>query len=88
MLKDTYVSYGLGNFLWYGTSPYQDSDDSGAVTLTVAHGRVRSAVFTPALIDGRGVPVPQRGATKARINERSAALRSCSGLAAAPTGTG
>ncbi|UGQ14956.1 CapA family protein [Yinghuangia sp. ASG 101] len=84
MLGKTYVGYGFGNFLWYGTSPYPDSDDTGVTTLTITHGKVVGEEFTPAFIDGRGVPVPQTGAEAERITRRRDSLRPCTGLTAPP----
>jgi poly-gamma-glutamate capsule biosynthesis protein CapA/YwtB (metallophosphatase superfamily) len=84
MLGPTYVAYGFGNFLWYGSSPYPHSDETGVTTLTVEHGRVAKAVFAPALVDGQGVPQPQTGAAATRITDRYAQLRQCTGLSAAP----
>ncbi|WP_327288771.1 CapA family protein [Streptomyces sp. NBC_01198] len=84
MLGPTYVAYGFGNFLWYGSSPYPHSDQTGVTTLTVSHGHVATAVFTPALVDGDGVPQPQTGAAGRQITDRYAQLRGCTGLATAP----
>lgn len=84
MLGDTYVGYGFGNFLWYGTSPYPNSNDTGVTTLTVTGGKVVKEAFAPALIDSRGVPVPQKAAEAKRITDRRASLRPCTGLTAAP----
>ncbi|WP_328312723.1 CapA family protein [Streptomyces sp. NBC_00442] len=85
MLGKTYVNYGLGNLLWYGTSPYPHSDDSGIATLTVAHGRVVKQAFTPAVVDGRGVPMPQSGAAAKSVTSRLTALRPCTSLTPPPT---
>lgn len=84
MLGPTYVAYGFGNFLWYGSSPYPHSDQTGVTTLTVTHGKITGAVFTPALVDGNGVPRPQTGAAARAITDRYAQLRGCTGLATAP----
>ncbi|UWE12266.1 CapA family protein [Actinacidiphila bryophytorum] len=84
MLGPTYVAYGFGNFLWYGSSPYPHSDQTGVTTLTVTSGKVTRAVFTPALVDGDGVPQPQTGAAGRGITDRYAQLRGCTGLATAP----
>jgi poly-gamma-glutamate synthesis protein (capsule biosynthesis protein) len=84
MLGPTYVAYGFGNFLWYGSSPYPHSDQTGVTTLTVTHGKVAKAVFTPALVDGNGVPQPQTGTAGSGITGRYAQLRGCTGLATAP----
>lgn len=84
MLGPTYVAYGFGNFLWYGSSPYPHSDETGVTTLTVTRGKVAKAVFAPALVDGQGVPQPKSGAAGAEITDRRAQLRQCTGLSAAP----
>jgi poly-gamma-glutamate synthesis protein (capsule biosynthesis protein) len=84
MLGPTYVAYGFGNFLWYGSSPYPHSDETGVTTLTVSRGKVTGAVFAPALVDGQGVPQPRTGAAGQRITDRYAQLRQCTGLTAAP----
>ncbi|MGC0415098.1 CapA family protein [Embleya sp. AB8] len=83
-LGDTYVGYGYGNFLWYGTSPYPDSNDTGVATLTIRDGKVVGEKFTPASIDKRGVPMPAAGAEARRILDRRETLRPCTGLTAAP----
>jgi poly-gamma-glutamate capsule biosynthesis protein CapA/YwtB (metallophosphatase superfamily) len=84
MMRKTYVAYGMGNLLWYGTSPYPNSNDTGITTLTIAKGKVAGERFAPALVDQRGVPMPQEDAAARRINDRRAALRGCTGLSAAP----
>lgn len=53
-------------------------------TLTVTGGKVTKAVFTPALVDGSGVPQPQTGAVGRQITDRYGQLRTCTGLATAP----
>ncbi|MEU0935246.1 CapA family protein [Embleya sp. NPDC005971] len=83
-LGDTYVGYGYGNFLWYGTSPYPNSNDTGVATLTIKDGKVVDEKFTPASIDKRGVPMPVTGAEAKRILDRRDTLRPCTGLTAAP----
>ncbi|WP_333769962.1 CapA family protein [Streptomyces sp. IBSBF 2435] len=84
MLGPTYVAYGFGNFLWYGSSPYPHSDETGVTTLTVTRGKVAKADFAPALVDGQGVPQPRTGAAGRRITDRYGQLRSCTGLTTAP----
>lgn len=46
MLGDTYVSYGLGNFLWYNGA----RSDTGVLRLTVRDGVVVSDAWRPATI--------------------------------------
>ncbi|MFJ9950409.1 CapA family protein [Kitasatospora sp. NPDC091207] len=85
MLGSTYIGYGFGNFLWYGTSNYAFSDETGVTTLTLtAAGKVTGETFTPATVDGQGVPVPQTGAAAEAALKRRDGLRGCTGLAPVP----
>ncbi|MFF2042573.1 CapA family protein [Kitasatospora sp. NPDC058170] len=85
MLGNTYIGYGFGNFLWYGTSNYAFSNETGVTTLTLnAAGKVTGETFAPATVDGQGVPVPQTGAAAEAALKRRDGLRGCTGLAPAP----
>lgn len=85
MLGSTYIGYGFGNFLWYGTSNYAFSDETGVTTLTLsAEGKVTGETFTPATVDGQGVPVPQTGPAAEAALKRRDGLRGCTGLAPVP----
>ncbi|MFF4382782.1 CapA family protein [Kitasatospora sp. NPDC001547] len=85
MLGDTYVGYGFGNFLWYGTSNYANSNETGVTTLTLtADGKVTGEAFTPATIDDKGIPEPVTGATAEAALRRRDGLRGCTGLSPAP----
>ncbi|MFF3067289.1 CapA family protein [Kitasatospora sp. NPDC057936] len=85
MLGNTYIGYGFGNFLWYGTSNYPFSNETGVTTLTVTgDGRVAGEAFAPATVDDRGVPVPVTGAAAEAALKRRDGLRGCAGLAPAP----
>ncbi|MEU3506057.1 CapA family protein [Streptomyces hundungensis] len=84
MLGSSYVNYGLGNLLWYGTSPYPHSNDSGVATVTVARGRVVGQGFVPAEVDGRGVPMPLQGVGAKAVLDRLATLRPCASLTPGP----
>ncbi|MFJ7273756.1 CapA family protein [Kitasatospora sp. NPDC098663] len=85
MLGNTYIGYGFGNFLWYGTSNYAFSNETGVTTLTLTRdGKVTGEAFAPATIDDKGVPVPVTGATAEAARKRRDALRGCTGLAPAP----
>ncbi len=87
MLGPTYVAYGFGNFLWYGSSPYPHSDETGVTTVIVTRtGKVSGAAFTPAVVGGQGVPEPRTGAAGDAITARYQQLRICAGLAAPPAG--
>ncbi|WP_199737078.1 MULTISPECIES: CapA family protein [Micromonospora] len=78
-LGQTYVHYGLGNFLWYGSS---HSTDSGVLTLTVRDRAVVDRRFVPATVSGNGQPVPVTGVGKQRILDKLATAQRCTGLAA------
>nr|BEK69311.1 hypothetical protein KPHV_65380 [Kitasatospora purpeofusca] len=85
MLGSTYIGYGFGNFLWYGTSNYANSNETGVTTLTLGpNGKVLGEAFAPATIDDKGVPVPQTGAAATAALKRRDGLRGCTGLAPAP----
>ncbi|SBT65757.1 poly-gamma-glutamate synthesis protein (capsule biosynthesis protein) [Micromonospora sediminicola] len=78
-LGQTYVHYGLGNFLWYSTS---HSTDSGVLKLVVRDRTVVESRFVPATVSGSGQPVPATGADKRRILDKLAAAQGCTGLSA------
>lgn len=79
-----FVSYGLGNFLWWRNSAY--SDQTGVLTLTFDDGRAVASGFSPALIDGDGRPQPVTGEQAAEQLSEYDALRACAGLDAVPGG--
>jgi poly-gamma-glutamate capsule biosynthesis protein CapA/YwtB (metallophosphatase superfamily) len=81
MLGDTYVSYGLGNFLWYhGLRP-----DTGVLTLQIADGKVVRDDWTPGRIRAAGGP-PRRvtGPAARRALQEWRDLRGCTDLAPGP----
>ncbi|MFH8385193.1 CapA family protein [Kitasatospora sp. NPDC018058] len=85
MMGNTYVGYGFGNFLWYGTSNYPNSNETGVTTLTLtADGKVTGETFTPATIDDKGIPQPVTGATAEAALKRRDGLRGCAGLTPPP----
>jgi poly-gamma-glutamate synthesis protein (capsule biosynthesis protein) len=79
-LGDTYVNYGLGNFLWY----HNFQPESGVLRVRVDDGEVVGDAWVPALIapDGRPTPLSGEPADAAVANWR--AQRGCTGLAADP----
>ena len=81
-LGRTYVAYGLGNFLWYGTSR---STDTGVLRLTVRDRVVVKNEFLPAVVSATGQPTPLTGQAAARAVQRQAALRPCTALSEAPS---
>lgn len=71
------VAYGLGNFVWYGTSEL--STQTGVLLVTVEGRRVLGYRWVPArIVDG--VPRPLTGAERGRDLARWRSLRSCTGL--------
>jgi poly-gamma-glutamate synthesis protein (capsule biosynthesis protein) len=83
LLGNTFVDYGLGNFLWYNSSA-GGSSTSGVLTLTVQGRTVVSSSWTPMLIGRSGVPKVPDGETKANMLSSWRQTRTCSGLAAVP----
>ena len=79
-LGDTYVAYGLGNFLWY----HDHRPESGVLHLRLEDGRVVSDDWVPARIQPFGRPHPLAGDARADAVNRWEALRTCAGLAARP----
>ena len=79
-LGDTYVDYGLGNFLWY----HDREPDTGVLRLRVVDGHPVSDTWLPGRIPEIGPPVPLRGLARSQAVARWRALRSCTGLAARP----
>ena len=80
-LGQTYVHYGLGNFLWYGPSK---STDSGLLTVRIQSGKVTNRTFTPAVINTTGQPIPATGRTLTALHQRLDHATTCSGLARDP----
>ena len=71
------VGYGLGNFVWYGTSEL--STQTGVLLVTVDGRRVVGYRWVPARIVA-GVPRPLAGAERRRQLSSWRSLRSCTGL--------
>lgn len=81
-LRSSYVSYGLGNFVFYARSG--PTLASGVLTVTMAGRTVRSARWFPARISG-GVPVPLTGRAAVVAGRDWQRLRRCTGLASVPS---
>jgi poly-gamma-glutamate synthesis protein (capsule biosynthesis protein) len=79
MLGRTFVSYGLGNFVFYAHGGL--GAETGVLTLTVTGRHVDAYRWAPAVISG-GVPHPVSGAAADAARRRWVALRRCTGLAA------
>lgn len=80
-LGKTYVAYGLGNFLWYGTSR---STETGVLRLTVQGRTVTKHELVPAKVSSTGQPVPLTGAEATKLTQRFNGLRGCAGLTESP----
>ncbi|GGM43883.1 CapA family protein [Dactylosporangium sucinum] len=80
-LGRTFVAYGMGNFLWYGTSK---STETGILRLTVRARSVTTAEFLPAVVSDTGQPKLLTGAAATRLSDRYAGLRRCAGLSGPP----
>lgn len=80
-LKNGYVSYGMGNFVFYNWGP--ETGRTGVLTLTIKGREVLKDQWTPAVIQG-GVPVPLTGTARRQAVAGWKALRGCTGLSATP----
>jgi poly-gamma-glutamate synthesis protein (capsule biosynthesis protein) len=78
-IGDTYVDYGLGNFVWYIDEPAE----TGVLTLRVRNGRVVSDGWVPARIGSAGIPMPVHGPARTEAVERWRHGPECSGVSAA-----
>jgi poly-gamma-glutamate synthesis protein (capsule biosynthesis protein) len=80
---DTYVAYGLGNYLWWMNFG-NNQDDNGVLTLTFKRTKVVADRFEPSHLDSRGVPLPATGAEKQHLDAEWKADRQCTDLSATP----
>ncbi|MFF0867733.1 CapA family protein [Nonomuraea sp. NPDC003560] len=81
-LDNAYVSYGMGNFVFYNSTP-GTTGRTGVLTLTINGRKVLKDQWTPATIQG-GIPIPMTGTARTQAVSDWKALRACSGLAARP----
>jgi poly-gamma-glutamate synthesis protein (capsule biosynthesis protein) len=77
---DTYVSYGLGNFLWY----HDRVRSTGVLQVHIEDGEVVGDTFAPAEISTSGRPSLVHGPRRAASLRSWERLRACTGLDAAP----
>ncbi|HVF04677.1 MAG TPA: CapA family protein [Frankiaceae bacterium] len=77
MLDDTFVAYGLGNFVFYARPGL--GAQTGVLTVKVTGQRVDSYDWAPAEIRG-GVPHPLSGSSARVAKDRWTALRGCTNL--------
>jgi hypothetical protein len=81
MLHDTYVSYGLGNFLWYHGSP----PATGVLQVQIVDGEVVRDDWVPGEIrPWGGPPRPLRGSARRDAIREWRSLRGCTDLAPGP----
>lgn len=79
-MGDSYVNYGLGNFLWY----HNHQPESGVLQLRIRDGAVVGDSWTPARIGTYGRPSPLSGRQRATALDDWRRLRGCTGLSALP----
>ncbi|MBD0324417.1 MAG: CapA family protein [Aldersonia sp.] len=79
LLDDTFVAYGLGNYVWY-TQASAATTTTGVLTLTVDGGTVVDQHWAPAVIGSDGLPHPVSGAQADRMIEDFAGLTGCADL--------
>lgn len=77
-LGDSYVDYGLGNFLWY----HDHQPETGVLRLTIRDGQVVGDSWAPARIQTYGRPLPLQGRDRAAAIAQWRRSRDCTGLAA------
>lgn len=82
-LGDTYVNYGLGNFLWY----HNHQPETGVLKVVIRDGHVVDDSWSPARIQLFGRPLPLHGTARAEAIEGWSRLRGCAGLAPGPAGS-
>jgi poly-gamma-glutamate synthesis protein (capsule biosynthesis protein) len=82
-MGNTYIAYGMSNFVWYSDSSI--SNDTEVVRVTLTGSTITKTELLPAIIDSRtGQPIPVSGAQADRIDKKFVNLRGCTGLSAAP----
>lgn len=83
LLRDTYVAYGLGNFVWYSRNSTAEGT-TGVLELTLDEDGVVDSHWTPALVGADGLPHPVSATEADAYLADFAALRECTGLDPAP----
>jgi poly-gamma-glutamate synthesis protein (capsule biosynthesis protein) len=80
---DTFVAYGLGNFVWYGWQ--EPAARTGVLTVTLdERNRPVMQAWAPLRVSPDGVPRTPNAAYRQRVSDTWLAARRCSGLASAP----
>jgi poly-gamma-glutamate synthesis protein (capsule biosynthesis protein) len=79
LLDETFVAYGLGNYVWY-TQASAATTTTGVLTVTVDGGEVVDQEWAPAVIGPDGLPHAVGGAQADRMAEDFAQLARCADL--------
>jgi len=79
-IGDTYVDYGLANFLWY----HNRQPESGVLEVEIKDGEVVGDAWVPARLRFLGTPAPLTGRARAEAVREWEGLRGCTGLSARP----
>jgi hypothetical protein len=81
LLGDTYVAYGLGNFLWYSPGLFAPhSTRAGVLHLTLRGRTVVREEFVPTVVSATGRPTVVTGWQATLAQHTFAGLRNCTGL--------
>jgi poly-gamma-glutamate synthesis protein (capsule biosynthesis protein) len=80
-LNNTFVAYGMGNFLWWENSY---STSTGVLQLTLHPDRPLTSRFIPAVVSSTGRPIPLARAAAQRAERDYASLRASAQLADSP----
>lgn len=83
-LGDSYVNYGLGNFLFYSGNRGGSQAQTGVQLVTVSDGKVTGDSWLPAKIGTNDLPTLLEGDKKAAADASWQKLRDCTGLTATP----
>jgi poly-gamma-glutamate capsule biosynthesis protein CapA/YwtB (metallophosphatase superfamily) len=84
MLDDTFVSYGLGNFIWYSRKT-SISARTGVLTVTVRpDGKVTDSAWAPGVVTPSGLPEFAEGDRADELLQAYEKLRDCADLDAVP----
>lgn len=81
-LRNTFIAYGLGNFIWYKNSG--ESGQSEVVTLQLAGTAVSGFTLAPAVISG-GIPSVPPEAAALELSDTYLERAACANLSAQPS---
>ncbi len=81
--SDTFVAYGLGNFVWYNRSS-EKTINTGVLTVTMTGRRATAANWAPATVGETGLPRFATGERARELRRGWEDLRSCADLRGLP----